>query len=153
MNHTKRRGVAAVEMAVVLPMMTILLMGLWEVGRMAEVEQLLSNAVREGGRQASTGNTNATGVKDYVVNYLTTNGLSSVTTSMVTVTNLTSSSRNDPTQGNQLDEYRISITVPYANIRWSMLSQLTNTVNLSASSDWYSMRDLPLTVNSTIPVN
>ena len=33
----------------------MLMLGTWEVGRMVEVSQILNNAVREGGRSASTG--------------------------------------------------------------------------------------------------
>jgi hypothetical protein len=33
------------------------------------------------------------------------------------------------------------------------LSQIANDTTLSASADWLSMRDLPITVNSTIPPN
>ena len=59
----KRRGVAAVEFAVCLPFILLMLVGLWEVGRMVEVQQLLNNSVREGGRQASTANIDAAAVK------------------------------------------------------------------------------------------
>ena len=39
-----------------------LLMGVWEVGRLVQVEQLLNNAAREGARQASTSNVTTAGV-------------------------------------------------------------------------------------------
>lgn len=84
-----RQGVAAVEMSVVLPFLLLLLLGVWEVGRMVEVQQLLCNAVREGGRQASTGAKTVAQVKADVVLYLTQNGISKVTTNDVTVTNIT----------------------------------------------------------------
>ena len=50
-----RSGVAAVEMAVVLVPMFILLVGTLEVGRMIHVTQILSNAARDAGRMASQG--------------------------------------------------------------------------------------------------
>ena len=58
----QRGGSACVECAVCLLFLVPLLLGLWEVGRLVEVEQFLNNAVREGGRQASTGMKNAAGV-------------------------------------------------------------------------------------------
>ena len=45
-----RSGVAAVETAVVLPILVVLLLGLWDIGRMIEAQQVLSNAAREGAR-------------------------------------------------------------------------------------------------------
>jgi Flp pilus assembly protein TadG len=50
-----RRGIAAVELALLLPFLLMLLLGTWEVGRMLQIQQSLTNAAREGGRQASTG--------------------------------------------------------------------------------------------------
>ena len=54
-NRRFRRGVAAVEAALLLPLALLLMLGTWEVGRMVEVSQILNNAAREGGRSASTG--------------------------------------------------------------------------------------------------
>src|SRR5262249_27198087 len=85
----RRHGSAAVEFAVTALFLVPLLVGLWEVGRLVEVQQLLANAAREGGRQASTGNVNAAGVQATVVSYLTRNNIP-CSTSNVTVTNLTS---------------------------------------------------------------
>src|SRR5947209_6013610 len=76
LGSPSRRGTAAVELAVCLPFLMILLVGVWEVGRMVEVKQLMCNAVREGGRQAATGTQTTAQVKQYVVNYLNTNGIS-----------------------------------------------------------------------------
>ena len=45
-----QRGVAAVELAVVLPLFGILLLGVLEVGGMARDHQALQNAAREGAR-------------------------------------------------------------------------------------------------------
>jgi Flp pilus assembly protein TadG len=38
-----------------LPLILSIVAGLWEVGRVVEVQQLLANAAREAGRQAATG--------------------------------------------------------------------------------------------------
>lgn len=152
-NRSKRRGTAAVELAVCLPLLLTLIMGAWEVGRLVEVKQLLCNAVREGGRQAATGTQTTAQVQQYVVNYLTTNGMSGVTTSMVTFQDLTNSAVTSPTAAGQMDRLRVSVTVPYTAFRWSPLPQLTSDTSLSASADWFSMMDSPITVNTTIPTN
>src|SRR5262249_26909902 len=46
-------GTAAVEFAAVAPLLLLLLLGLWEVGRAIQVQQILSNAAREGARAAA----------------------------------------------------------------------------------------------------
>jgi Flp pilus assembly protein TadG len=45
-----QRGVAAVELAIVLPLFGILLLGILEIGGMARDHQALQNAAREGAR-------------------------------------------------------------------------------------------------------
>lgn len=147
-----RRGAAAVEFAVVLLFLVPLLMGLWEVGRLVEVEQHLNNAVREGARQASTGNKTTAQVQQDVINYLAANGITAAK-SDVTVTNLTSSARNDPSTSVQLDRLRVEIKISFDSVRWVLLNQITTAKYLTASSDFYSMRDVPLAIDSTIPVN
>jgi hypothetical protein len=48
-----RRGVAAVEFAFLAPVLFTLLLGLWQVGRIIQVKQILDNSAREGARLAS----------------------------------------------------------------------------------------------------
>jgi Flp pilus assembly protein TadG len=148
-----RSATAAVELAICLPLLFVLITGVWEVGRMVQTQQLVANAAREGGRQASGGLKTNTQVCQFVVDYLQMNGLTSVTLSNVTLTNLTASSRSDPSTANQLDQFHLVVTVPYSSIRWSTLAQITSTSNITASADWYAMRDLPLAVDSAIPAN
>ncbi len=149
--RSRRHGSACIEFAVVLLFVVPLLLGVWEVGRLVEVEQHLNNAVREGARQASTANVNTAGVQQVVVNYLNANGIP-CSTSNVTVTNKTSSSRNDPTTANQLDQIEVSVSIPFNNVRWVLLNQITPVQNLTASTEFYSMRDVPLSINTTIPL-
>ena len=49
----QRCGAAAVEFAIVAPVMILLTMGMMEVGRLVMVKQLLVNASREGARLAA----------------------------------------------------------------------------------------------------
>jgi Flp pilus assembly protein TadG len=79
---TLQKGVAAVELAVVLPLFGILLLGIIEVGGMARDHQALQNAAREGARFSAmpsnkmAGRTTAdqtaiqTSIRDVVVAYL-----------------------------------------------------------------------------------
>jgi Flp pilus assembly protein TadG len=58
----RRGGAAAVESCVIMLVVCPLMIGLWEMGRVVQVEQIISNAAREGARMAAQGNTiNSTG--------------------------------------------------------------------------------------------
>ncbi|MCS7045891.1 MAG: pilus assembly protein [Gemmataceae bacterium] len=153
-HHRKRTrdGLAAVELAVVLPMLLIFIVGVWELGRMIEVQQLLCNAAREGARQASTGSKDVAGVKDVVVRYLQQNGISNVYSSDVLVLNLTDPGRSNPMTANQLDQWQVKVTLPFDRVRWIFLNQVTKKTSLIGSAHWLSTRDIPLVVNSDIPL-
>ena len=49
-QRVSRRGVAAVEFALVAPVFFLVVLGIIEFGRMAMVQQVLTNAAREGAR-------------------------------------------------------------------------------------------------------
>jgi Flp pilus assembly protein TadG len=66
----RRSGSAAVEFAVCLPLLCTLTLGLWEVGRLVEVQQVVFNATREGARDASMGQANLQAVATNIILYL-----------------------------------------------------------------------------------
>jgi Flp pilus assembly protein TadG len=51
----RRHGAASVEFAVCLPLMCLVLTGLWEVGRITQVAEVMWNSAREAARDASLG--------------------------------------------------------------------------------------------------
>jgi Flp pilus assembly protein TadG len=67
---TCRRGVAAVEFALCLPLVVLLMVGLWEVGRIVQVVNVLMNGAREAGRDASLGQDNLQTVASNELTYL-----------------------------------------------------------------------------------
>jgi Flp pilus assembly protein TadG len=146
----RRRAAAAVELAVLLPTVLVpLILGIWEMGRVVEVQQVLDNAVREGGRQVSTGKQSNSQVQQVVLQYLADAGLNN-NGAVVTVTNVTSGL--DATQANQLDRFTVTVSLPYGDIGWTSLGViLSPSATLNASTNWYSMRDIPLTISQTIP--
>ena len=157
-----RRGVAATEAAFVLPLLVLLMMGVWEVGRMVEVNQLLTNAVREGARLAAGGTQNNTPVTVAMVqaevqNYMTAAGLPSaaVTGSTVSLTNKSSNTWTDPSSASPLDWYQVSVTIPsgsaYNSLRWGLISTITGMTSITVTTNWYSANDAALTVSTTLP--
>lgn len=149
-DRSNRRGVAAVEFAVVLPLLLLVLAGLWEVGDMVRVQQLLSNAARVGGRQASTGLNTSAQVEQSVIQYLQNAGLptSNVVVSVVDVT-----SGGDVSNAQQLDQINVAVTIPFKDVAWDALSYVVSANSqITGTATWFSMVDLPVTVNTTLPI-
>lgn len=148
-----RRGAAAAEFGVVFALLILpLLLGVWEVSRLVEAKQLLMNACREAGRQASTGTKSENEVKQVLIDYLELNGVDT-NGLQIQLTNKTSSSRQDPRIAEQLDQFEIYASLPYANIKGNAsIIQLLNEVQVTATANWFSMRDIPVQVDPQIPV-
>jgi Flp pilus assembly protein TadG len=152
------RGAAVVELALLLPLFLVLIAGMWEVARLAEVQQVLTNAAREGGRQASTGKLTNSQVQQVVLTYIQ-NGLNDsdnsgntgrqrTQNSVITVQNMTSSDssgsppRTDATGAMQFDQFQITVTVPFRDVRWVSLGLITNSSTLvTGQANWYSLKD------------
>ena len=135
-----RCAVAAVELAVIIAFVAILLVGLLEVGRMVQVEQILCNAAREGARKASTGFNSYSDVQATVANYLTNAGITNQTGLTVTVYDVTQSNSGpnfDPSTASYLDQLQVNVTLPYSNVQLAPLPIAPNTA-ISAKAVWYS---------------
>ena len=157
----RRAGAAAVAAAVILPFILAFLLGLWEVGRLVWVTQIMTNAAREGARVAA-GGTYATNpvtvatVQQEVKDYLTTAGLPSAAVSgaTVTLTNLSSNAWTDPCDAWPLDHFRVTITIPsgaaYDSLKFCSKT-ITGANSLTVSMDWLSANDSRVTVNAQLP--
>jgi Flp pilus assembly protein TadG len=142
--------VATVEFAVVLPLIITLLLGVWEVGRMIEVEAILYNAASVGGRTASTGLNSAAQVQSAVTNYLALAGMPTQHVT-VTVSDLTNPG-TDPTAATALDQLRVSVSVPFSAVSWSPTSLFVpGTTLLTATVTWYSANAYSYPTNITAP--
>lgn len=118
----RRRGAAAVELAVALIPLWTIVMAVLEGGRMMSVQEVAINAVREGARLASLGgstmgtstSTGANEVNFRVRSYLAGAGLptSSVT---VTVTDL-DQTVTELTQADPGDRIQVQISVPFSAV-------------------------------------
>ncbi|MCA9265314.1 MAG: pilus assembly protein [Planctomycetales bacterium] len=68
-KKSERRGAAAVEFAIVAPIMFLLVMGMFELGRAMSIQQVLTNAAREGAREAILIGSTEDSVSEVVTNY------------------------------------------------------------------------------------
>jgi Flp pilus assembly protein TadG len=158
--------VAAVEFAFLAPLLLILLFGLWQVGRIVEVVQLMDNAAREGARLASQAqiinqvgaftqihaSSGLPNVQDTVREYLVTAGVvsaSQVNDVQVTFQFLDGDlTRTDPYQGLQGERFQVTVTLPVQDVNWT---PFTASGNLIAQTVWVILVDTPFSVDTTVP--
>lgn len=161
-----RRGVAAVELAAVLLFFIApLMIGVWEVGRLIQVQQIVSNSAREGARLAAQGYTiNTSGsptqihastgtpnVHDVVYQYLLGAGLSNLTSADVTVSVLkTDGTAFEPYTGVKGQAFTVTVTVPWSKVRWVNLG-LVKPTDVTFTVAWQMLIDDAFTVNQTLP--
>jgi Flp pilus assembly protein TadG len=79
------RGSALVEAAITIPILLLITVGIFEVGRAYQTWQVLTNAAREGARVAILPNTTAGTVTSLVRTYMTNGQLSKASTATVSV--------------------------------------------------------------------
>jgi Flp pilus assembly protein TadG len=157
-----RRAVAAVEFAFLAPVLITLLFGIWEVGRMIQMYQIVSNAAREGGRQAATAKYTNAQVQQTVLTYLIASQVPASDTlpnnqvtlgnTNCTITVQDQTSGTDVSQANQLDVILVTVSVPVKNFRWTGANLYsTDNTQVSATATFLCLRDVPLQVPTSIP--
>jgi len=121
-----RRGVSAVECAILAPLFTLLVLGTVDVGQFANVYQKVSDASREGARTAARFGTATTAqVEAAVMDYLeaaapdvppsTLAAATDVTVSRAGGANIAGGSLTTLPSGTQI---RVQVTVRYDPVRW-----------------------------------
>jgi Flp pilus assembly protein TadG len=109
----RRRGIAAVEFAFIIPIFITLILGMIEFGRAIMVMDLLANAARNGARTgALPGNTN-TSVQDAVDQTLNSTGVSGATTTI-----LVNNAAGQVSTAAIGDSITVQVTVPYTTVAW-----------------------------------
>lgn len=119
----RRRGAAAVEMAITMIPLSMVIMGIFECGRLMTVQEIAVNATREGARLAAlSGSTAGTGtssgateVNYRVRSYLTAAGISTASAT-VTVTNLDQPSVTDLTGAGVGDRIQVGVNIPFGSV-------------------------------------
>src|SRR5262249_14968421 len=134
-QHTAqaRRAVAAVEFAIVAPVLFGLLLGVWEVGRLVQAEQILGTAAREGARVAAQGLTinahftsqqtpvSSTNPADITVERAVKDSLKQAgidpTHAVVTFTYVSGDTTlTQPYQASKGQLFRVDVTIPYNDV-------------------------------------
>jgi hypothetical protein len=163
-RERNRRGALVVEAAVILPLLIVVMLGVWEVGRMIQVKQMLVNSAREGARLAAGGYTvNSAPVTQAMVtqackDYLRGAGLpaAAYNGAEVTMTCMASPTWVDPYNAEPLDRFRLRVRIPpgaaYESTRWSFLPKLTAINELDATVDWVSLNNEEITIDSNLPL-
>lgn len=156
-NRTVRTGAALVELTVCLPILITLLLGVWDIGKMLQQQQIVANSVREAGRQASTGQLTRVQTEAVAKDYLVTSGLR-ITDPATGTPNVTTTSANltsgiEFNAASQQDRLWIKLEYPYKNNRWNVLQfffspDLKQTVEYT----WRNMADKPIAVDTSIPL-
>jgi Flp pilus assembly protein TadG len=157
----RRRGLACVELALLLPFLLIMLLGIWEVGRLINVNQILSNAAREGARLAATGKHTSgqvtAEVQYYLYQAMRGQGMSDAAATQVkndaiiAVVDLDNVGI-DPTNASKLDRLHVTVTIPFNDVHWVALYLITNPAStLFGEATWVSTRDQPYPTTVTAP--
>lgn len=104
-----RLGAAVVEFAVVAPLFFLLILGMIEFGRMLMVQQVLTNASREGARRAVLDKATTQEISTAVQDYLSSSGIPGAT---VTV------SPNPPSSASYGEPVSVTVSVPFHEVSW-----------------------------------
>jgi Flp pilus assembly protein TadG len=105
----KRRAAAVVEFAVVAPVFFLLVFGMIEYGRMVMVQQVLTNASREGARRAVLDGATTPEVQATVENYLTSAAINGAT---VTV------NPNPPSNAGAGEPVTVTVSILFGQVSW-----------------------------------
>lgn len=158
----RRRGAVAVEAAFALPLLLILMLGVWEVGRLIQVNQILVNAAREGARLAGGGYVNgaavtSTQVQQAVRDYMTASGLpaAAVSGAQITLVCQASPSWTDPSDALPLDKFQVNLVIPsgtaFNSLRWNLLNRVTSISQISVTVNWESLNNSKIVVSTSLP--
>jgi len=120
----RRRGAAAVEFAIVLPVFVILVFGMIEYGRMVMVQQVITNASREGARKAVLDGATTSSVQSAVTTYLTNAAVHGGSTAV----------SPDPTAAASGDPVTVTVSIPFSAVSWLPSPMYLGGKTLSAST-------------------
>ena len=108
--RSARRGVAAVEFAIIAPLFVLFAIGLIEIGRATMVLRWITNASREAARVASYDSTKQTATVTAAANaYLSNEGVSGATTTV---------SPDPPSSAADGQSVSVTVSIPFNQVSW-----------------------------------
>jgi Flp pilus assembly protein TadG len=119
-----REGAAVVELAITAPILFLLVFGMIDVGRAIMVQNLITNAARDGARAAVLDGAEASAIEAQVVDYL---NASSVSGASATV------SPNPISTAGLGDPVSVTVQVPFASVSWLPATKYFSGVTLQAT--------------------
>jgi Flp pilus assembly protein TadG len=125
-----RQGAAAVEFAVVAPVFLLMVFGMIEFGRAIMVQQILTNATRQGARLAilDSPTPTASTVKSTVTSYLQNCGITAATVNNVTI------NPAEPSTAVNGTSVTVTVQIPYSSVTWLPTPQFLGTKTLKVST-------------------
>ncbi len=119
----KRRGVAVVEFAVVAPLFFLLVFGMIEFGRMVMVQQVITNASREGARVGVLDGATTSDVTGAVNTYLTNAGVQGASVAVTP---------DPPSSAGYGAPVTVTVSVGFNQVSWLPSPMFLGGQNLSA---------------------
>jgi Flp pilus assembly protein TadG len=126
-RHPERRAAAAVEFAVVAPVLFLIILGMIEFGRVMMVEQEMTNAAREGCRTGVLQGSTASDVRNVVSDYL-----SGARVPLADPANQVVVSP-DPSGATAGASISVTVRIPFDSVSWLPVSLFMEGKTLSAT--------------------
>ncbi|NLE39560.1 MAG: pilus assembly protein [Pirellulaceae bacterium] len=126
----QRRGAAAVEFAIVAPVFFLMILGMIEIGRAVMVQQVITNASREGARMAVLPGATIGDIETRVDNILSSQTISGATVQILDE----NGSATDPQNAAYGDILQVRVSVPFSEVSWLPASKFLGGRTLSAAT-------------------
>jgi Flp pilus assembly protein TadG len=121
-RNEPRRGAAVVELAVILPLLAVLVVGTIELTRQIQVKHTLTDCARETCRRAILPNATNSGVTTNLSAILNANG---IPPAHVTTTILVNGVNKSLSTAKAGDSITVSLSVPAAQVNWISVPMFT----------------------------
>jgi hypothetical protein len=144
-----------------MPLLVILILGVWELGRFIQITQLISNAAREGARQGASAKYTIEEVRQATFEYLKSSGVpchNTLASADVTLSNtnviieVVNFDGPETYNAEQFDRIHVTVRVPMVNFHWLTTNNFLPVGTMaSAEAAFLCVKDLPIVVPTSIP--
>lgn len=131
-NSSSRRGTAMVELAIVLPFLLLLLLGIIEMGRVMMLHQVTTNACREAVRRAIIPGMTTDQVRSVAASYLDAGSISPTGREILILNESGVAAQVESIQSHEA--VTVEIHVPYANNTWGFSRITGNSIAVSRAT-------------------